>query len=270
MPVRSPDPGTFEHLLQLVEVPVAELVRLTSRPETEVWWSHGLYRFDGPDKDDIEGVKQSGEPFGTSYAGLGIDPAFCESVIHENSWFHNGMFQVSKEALAARLQMSYERPQSPMLRLADFTGKALKALGLNNDISSGEDYTTSMAWARAVHGADKKWDGILYVSRQLNTGLCVALFERSAVRPGSVRKLPPELVKSLCTRFHVLPITLTTPEQLEAAEAAEEAEEVEARKAAASADEPSSLIARQLPAVPDAPDAPDAPGEAGVSGGSGN
>lgn len=50
--------------------------------------------------------------------------------------------------------------------LADLTGKALKGLGLNNDISAGDDYAAPMAWALAIHEHAKKWDGILYVSRQ--------------------------------------------------------------------------------------------------------
>ena len=52
--------------------------------------------------------------------------------------------------------------------LADLTGAALKALGLNNDISASGDYTTSQAWARAIHGSSPRWDGIRYVSRQVD------------------------------------------------------------------------------------------------------
>lgn len=55
--------------------------------------------------------------------------------------------------------------------LVDLTGVALKALGLNNDISASADYTTSQAWARAIHGASLRWDGIRYVSRQMNKGV---------------------------------------------------------------------------------------------------
>jgi hypothetical protein len=67
--------------------------------------------------------------FGTCYTASSIEVAFAESVIHESGRF------------------------------------ALKALGLNNDISASGDYTGSQAWARAIHGASPRWDGIRYVSR---------------------------------------------------------------------------------------------------------
>lgn len=45
------------------------------------------------------------------------------------------------------------------LVLTDLTGAALKALGLNNDISASGDHTTSQAWARAIHGSSLRWTG---------------------------------------------------------------------------------------------------------------
>jgi hypothetical protein len=65
--------------------------------------------------------------------------------------------------------------------LADFTGVRLKALGLNNDLCSSSDYTDSMAISSALHVQLPDLDGVMYVSRQMNTGLAVVLFERSEV-----------------------------------------------------------------------------------------
>lgn len=89
------------------------------------------------------------------------------------------------------------------LVLADFTGEALKALGLNNDISAGDDYTMPMAWAKAVHDAGTKWDGILYTSRQHNDRQAVAIFERSGVKKSRSRKLTGKTLDDLCDRFGV-------------------------------------------------------------------
>ena len=49
--------------------------------------------------------------------------------------------------------MQLHRPAKPELVPADLTGKALKTLGLNNDISAGSDYAVPMAWAKAIHEA---------------------------------------------------------------------------------------------------------------------
>ena len=89
------------------------------------------------------------------------------------------------------------------LVLADLTGAALKALGLNNDISASTDYTTSQAWAQAIHGASPRWDGIRYVSRQMNKGFAYAIFERSGLRTLSAERLKARQVDDLCDQFNV-------------------------------------------------------------------
>jgi hypothetical protein len=53
---------------------------------------------------------------------------------------------------------------------------------LNKDISASADCTASQAWARAIHGAGPRRDGIRYVSRQMNKGVADANFERSGLR----------------------------------------------------------------------------------------
>lgn len=89
------------------------------------------------------------------------------------------------------------------LVLADLTGAALKSLGLNNDISASADYTASQLWARAIHAASPRWDGIRYVSRQMNNGFAYAIFERSGLRKLRAQKLSARQVDELCDRFNV-------------------------------------------------------------------
>jgi hypothetical protein len=199
MLLRLPEPGTFEHLLTEADIPADTLVRLSRYPKTELFWSRGRYRFDGPPA----GATGS---FGTCYAAPDIAVAFCESVIHESAWFHQGRYQVPLADLTSRHVVQMQRPSRPILVLADLTGKALKTLGLNNDISAGDDYTLPTAWAKAIHQADPKWDGIRYVSRQHNDAFAVALFERSGVAKARSHKLAGKALDKLCDEFGVAAI----------------------------------------------------------------
>jgi hypothetical protein len=89
------------------------------------------------------------------------------------------------------------------LVLADLTGAALKSLGLNNDISASADYSVSQAWAQAIHSASPRWDGIRYVSGQMNKGFAYAIFERTGLRKLKVEKLKARQLDDLCDRFNV-------------------------------------------------------------------
>lgn len=101
MPLRSPDKGTFEHLLEEVRVATGVLYRLSRFRATEPWWSHATCRFDGP----ADGAP---EAFGTCYAAPILATAFAESVIHESSWFVNGRYEVPKSQLTSRHVIRFE------------------------------------------------------------------------------------------------------------------------------------------------------------------
>lgn len=197
MPLTLPKPGAFEHKLEEVRIAADSLLRLSRSPATEPYWSSARYRFDGP---------AAGEPasFGTCYASDDINVAFCESVIRESTWLLDGRYHVPAAQLTKRHVVQLHRPQRPELVLADLCGRPLKKLGLNNDLSAGDDYAGPMAWARAIHAADVKWDGIRYVSRQHNGGFAVALFERSGVTWSGARKLQGAELDRLCDLFDVV------------------------------------------------------------------
>lgn len=195
--LRTPDAGTFEHLLKAVDVRVDRLVRLSRFPENEPWWSRGRYRFDGP----AAGEEGS---FGTCYVADGVDVAFAESVIHESAVFSDGRFVVPAAEVLDRSVVTFAlRGAAKHLRLADLTGSSLKALGLNNDISAGDDYAAARAWARAIHDAHPAWDGIRYVSRQHNAGAAVAVFERAHLQVADARALELRDLARLCVAFNV-------------------------------------------------------------------
>ena len=174
MSLRLPDPGFFEDLLRPTRIEVASLVRLSRHSVTEPYWSAGVYRFVDPDPGGAG-------PFGTCYAASTMEVAFAESVIHECGRFVRGSYEVPAEELAERSVVRFTCARRKSLVTADLTGAALKALGLNNDVSASADYTASQARARAIHGANPRWDGIQYVSRQMNNGCAYANFESSGL-----------------------------------------------------------------------------------------
>ena len=196
MRLRLPEPGSFEDLLRPVRIEVASLVRLSRHPATEPFWSAGVYRFDDPEPG------RAGA-FGTCYTASSIEVAFAESVIHESGRFVDGSYEVPAAELTERSVVRFACDRRKSLVLADLTGAALKSLGLNNDISASADYTTSQAWARAIHGASPRWDGIRYVSRQMNKGFAFAIFERSGLHKLRAERFKPRQVDDLCDRFNV-------------------------------------------------------------------
>ena len=151
--LRLPEPGSFEDLLRPIRIEVASIVRLSRLPAAEPYWSAGVYRFDDPDPG------QAGS-FGTCYTASTIEVTFTESVIHECGRFVGGSYEVPAAEIAERSVVRFTCERRKTLVLADLTGAALKALGLNNDISAFADYTTSQAWAKAIHGTSTRWSGI--------------------------------------------------------------------------------------------------------------
>lgn len=196
MRLRLPEPGSFEGLLRPVRIEVASLVRLSRHPATEPYWSAGVHRFDDPEPDKAGA-------FGTCYAANSIEVAFAESVVHESGRFVGGCYEVPAAELTERSVVRFACPRRKTLVLADLSGVALKSLGLNNDISASADYAASQAWAQAIHDASPRWDGIRYVSRQMNKGFAYAIFERSGPLKLRAEKLKARQVDELCDRFNV-------------------------------------------------------------------
>jgi hypothetical protein len=158
-------------ILPVLKLDARRLLRLTRFPKTEPYWGKNkAYRFDDP-----------AQVYGATYTALRMDVAFAETILHQKALFTGGQWVVDEASVVERHVVTYTRPARPNLLVADFTGVNLKALGLNNDLCSSDDYTESMAVSSSLHAQIPELDGIMYVSRQMNTGLAVALFERSKV-----------------------------------------------------------------------------------------
>lgn len=196
--LRLPDAAALAKV-HSVQVPVTEMYRLSGRPKTEPYFAtKAVYRFDDP------AGATGAATFGTLYVGQTPETAFCESIIHGNALYVNGAYEVSSAALMARSLVTFKRPSSPAMLLADLTGDGLKAIGLNNDISAGNDYVIPQQWAQALHASNPAFDGIRYVSRQHNNEHCYALFDRCGIERDTDAALPDDLVDLLCAKFNVV------------------------------------------------------------------
>ena len=65
------------------------------------------------------------------------------------------------------------------------------------------DEGVSQAWAQAIHDADPRWQGIRYVSRQMNKGFAYAIFQRSGLKKLRSEKVKVAQLDALCDLFNV-------------------------------------------------------------------
>ncbi len=141
--------------------------------------------------------------FGVCYAGSTLKVAFAESVLNGTAVYRDGHWQLARSDFDRRSHVTFQAGPHKSLRLADMTGDALKTLGLNNDLSGGDDYALSQQWAAAVHRADESWDGIRYVSRQHNRGFAYAIFNPACMKQGVARMLDDDEREDLCATFRI-------------------------------------------------------------------
>lgn len=192
-----PRPSAVRRLLTPAIAVISSLIRLSGTPAREPYWARAMrYRFD-------DCLPSAGKRFGVLYAGDGLETAFAESVLHEASLYRGGRYLVAEEDIDRRAVVTFRHPARDTLTLADFTGKALKSLGLNNDISAGDDYTLPQQWSRLVHETGGEWDGIRYVSRQQNDACCYAIFDRSGLVKKASRPMTKMEKRSLRLKFRV-------------------------------------------------------------------
>lgn len=76
------------------------------------------------------------------------------------------------------------------LRLADLTGVALKRAGIDPSLTTVTDYRLPQRWSVAVNKHPETVDGMLYMSRRVNTDKAVVLFDRAQPKLTSARYTP--------------------------------------------------------------------------------
>ncbi|MFF0492559.1 RES family NAD+ phosphorylase [Nocardia sp. NPDC004068] len=110
------------------------------------------------------------------YAGNTVDVAIGERLFHDLP-LGSGAVLVSKQYRTVAYSRLAPRRR---LRLASLHGDGLRRLGLRNHQlidTDAIDYPDTVQWAAALHArADLALDGLIWMSRQFNTGQAVVLF----------------------------------------------------------------------------------------------
>ena len=155
--------------LARIEVDPSKLLRVSKYDTGEPHFAHtGGNRFDDP-------RRPQSTRFGTCYAGLSLRVAFAETLLHDAEPA-GGRFEMARTTVASRFVVQFA---GEMLVLADFTGVALKRAGIDPSLTTVSGYEAPQRWSVAVHDHPDHVDGILYMSRHLNTDRAVVVFERA-------------------------------------------------------------------------------------------
>jgi hypothetical protein len=177
----------------------ADLLRVSRYSSGEPFFGRaGANRF-----DDYRHPKK--KRFGTCYLGLTLATAFAETVLHDEMPVR-GRFQIASDVLESRFVVQFG---GDSLRVADLTGAALKALGADGSLSTVIPYDLPQRWSVAVHRHPEKVDGMLYVSRHMNTQKAVVLFDRAGGKISAIQYTPlPDFPGALrvVMNFRVAPI----------------------------------------------------------------
>lgn len=161
-------------------IPAGELLQHVSRAVYRGSPLHfgrsGAHRYDDP-----------GRAYGTLYAGFDLATALMESVFHQHRWSHRAKRVITRTevfSLMVRAIGVFE----PLL-LADLTAPGVMAsqLGLNLSQLVGRRYVHTQRVSACLHdqigpeGA-RRFDGVLYPSRNNHPAACAVLFDRTAAK----------------------------------------------------------------------------------------
>ena len=176
-----PPPRSFSKTPLLVsQVNPIDLLRVSGYSSGEPYFGRAASnRF-----DDYRPPKS--KRFGTCYFGLTLSVAFAETVLHDE-FPVGGHFAVPPEKLESRYVVRFSGTN---LTLADLTGAALKRSGAASSISSIAPYGLPQRWSVAIHRHPQAVDGILYMSRHMNSEKAVVLFDRVMPKVSPARYVP--------------------------------------------------------------------------------
>ena len=170
MSLKQPDVAFSTLVLPVIEVDAAKLVRISRHNSGEPYFGKsGLNRFDDP-----RGHLPRAHRYGTCYFGFTLACAFAETVLHDRT-SDSGGFKLPY----TELDRWVARFKAGKLKLAVLTGKHLKRLGGEGALSSIVPYDLPQQWSLAIHKHPATVDGLVYMSRHLNTEEAVVLFDRA-------------------------------------------------------------------------------------------
>lgn len=114
------------------------------------------------------------------YAAATLEVCFAETLLRggqKSAPLVGGITPLPYSELVKRCLVGFSGSE---LRLANFTGIALKNLGGDASVTSVVPYNVPQAWSEAIHSHPDNVDGLIYVSRHLNNAEAIVLFERAA------------------------------------------------------------------------------------------
>lgn len=162
--------------LAVTLVDPAQLYRISKYQSGEPFFgTSGGNRFDAP------GCATGTAEFATCYLGFTLEVAIAETLLHDEQAV-DGQFQISRATLNNRYVYHFLGDE---LRVLDLTGGTLKRMGGHADLAGTSDYALTHQWAKAVFDNPLKFDGIIYMSRHLNSERAVVLFDRAIGRFGA-------------------------------------------------------------------------------------
>ncbi|WP_338849941.1 RES family NAD+ phosphorylase [Massilia sp. W12] len=162
-----PPAGFANYKHKTVYLPAQRLLRISRFETGEPWFgANACNRFDAPDMPPS---------YAACYFALSLDVALAETVLHD-AIPCDGLFHIAAVELRQRWLFQFEGEN---LRLADLTGAALKRMGAHAGLGGSADYAVTRQWALGVFQNPAEYDGLLYMSRHVNTGKAVVLFSRA-------------------------------------------------------------------------------------------
>jgi hypothetical protein len=163
-----PPAADFIHFKHAVtHLSPARLLRISRYCTGEPYFGmSGANRFDAPSPHSL---------FKTCYLGRTLAVALAETVLHDEIPVQ-GRFDIAPSELRGRYVLEFEDDK---LKLANLHGTALKRMGGHGDLSGTHDYTTTQQWSLGVFQNPAQFDGFIYMSRHLNSGQAVVLFDRA-------------------------------------------------------------------------------------------
>lgn len=138
--------------------------------------------------------------FGTLYVGFDLATVLMESVFRQHRWGHRAKRVITRSEVYSRMVRAIGVLEP--LSLADLTAPGVMAsqLGLNLAQLASRRYVHTQRIAALAHefvepGGARRFDGVLYPSRNNHPAACAALFDRAAAKLS--------LVDDIALRDHV-------------------------------------------------------------------
>ena len=158
-------------MLPVKSISPERLIRISNYDTGEPYFGYsGANRFDAP------GCASGTPEFAACYFGLSLPVAIAETVLHDEEAV-SCHYYLPPSDLSSRRVLNFAGAK---LRCANLTGEHLKKLGGHADLAGTVDYAVTQQWSLAVFNNPGNFDGFVYMSRHLNTGMAVILFDRAA------------------------------------------------------------------------------------------